>query len=137
MQSTFKEALKENVFKNISIIVLTFLFLSQIQNSVSTLSTESINDFLLIVSMLLVTVCFANFAFSYEYSKVSDFGMRLLSHFATFLFMFLIALLLATIVIGISKVYPELYFLILFFSILLYVGIALYDFWDFLRAFHK
>jgi hypothetical protein len=87
--------------------------------------------------MLLVTACFANFAFSYENSEISNLGNRLLSHFATFIFMLLIAFFLEAIVVGVQLVYPSLFFVILVFSVLLYVGVALYDFWDFLRAFGK
>ena len=136
-RNLFEVAVKENLVKNITIIVLAFLFYSYISVGLEALDAAKIGDFLLIVSMLLVTVCFANFAFSYEFLGLEKFGFRLLSHFATFLFMLLIAFLLVAIIIGVAIVYPSLLTVILVFCVLLYLGVALYDFWDFFRAFNK
>ena len=82
----------------------------------------------------LVTVCFANFAFTYERSDFKSLGARWLSHLATGIFMLLILLLLVSICIISNTVYPSLNPLMVVFSALLYLGVLLYDFWDFLRA---
>ncbi len=84
--------------------------------------------------MFLVTVCFANFAFTYEKSNIQTKAGKLLALFATGLFMVLIALLLESIVLAVKVVYPSFYVLIILFSVLLYVGVILYDFWDLMRA---
>jgi len=136
-KSVFEISIKENLLKNFLIIVLVFLFYNSLRIGLKSIDSNQIGDFLLVISILLVTVCFANFAFSYEHSKIRSLGMRLLSHITTFIFMLLIALLLEALVISIGIVYPSLVAIILIFSLLLYIGIALYDFWDFFRAFNK
>lgn len=135
--SIFKMAIKENLVKNVIIVVLVFLFYPSIFSTVKMVNKEMIGNFLLVLSMLLVTVCFAAFAFSYEYTKIKQLGPRLLSHLATFIFMLLIALSLEILVINIGILYPSLEVLFLIYSVLLYLGIALYDFWDLFRAFDK
>jgi hypothetical protein len=125
--------IKENFFKNFVIVVLVFLFYGPISNSLATLPSEAIGDFLFVISILLVTVSFANFAFTYESSKMNTVGSTLLSHSATFVFMLLTALLLEVMVIAIGDIYPSLYVLTIIFSIILYIGIILYDFWDLFR----
>jgi hypothetical protein len=84
--------------------------------------------------MLLVTVCFANFAFTYEKSNLQTKSGKLLAHSATGVFMLLTVLLLESITVAVKVVYPSLHAIILGFSILLYVGVILYDFWDLTRA---
>jgi len=94
-------------------------------------------NLLSIISILLVTVCFANFAFTYNHSKMENVQMRILAHFTTFIFLLLTALLLEVLVISVGVTYPSMYNLVLVFSALLYLGIVLYDFWDFFKCFKK
>lgn len=133
----FETAVKENLIKNVIIVVLAFLFYGSILSALRFLDTSVIGNFLLIISILLVTVCFACFSFTYQSSAMDKLGMRLLSHATTFLFMLLLALLLETMTIAVGLVYPSLYPIIMIFSIVLYIGVALYDFWDFFRWFQK
>ena len=127
-KSVFEISIKENFIKHLLIIVLLFLFYNAIRTGLKTIDGSQIGNFLIIISMLLVTVCFANFAFSYKFTKMMSLGMRLLAHVSTFIFMLLIGVLLEAIVISIGIVYPSLFMIIMIFSILLYIGIALYDF---------
>ena len=124
----------ENVWKNLLVVLVTAGAAPLIQTSVRILTPESLGNFLLVVSMLLVTVCFANFAFTYKDSNLQSGSVRLLSHVATFLFLLLIALLLVAMTIGIGIVYPSLFSFFSIFSVLLYIAVALYDFWDLLRT---
>ncbi len=134
--SYLHKAIKENLLKNGLIIILALLSYNPLSNALREIKADQMGDFLLIVSILLVTVCFANFAFTYEKSNLVAHRTRLLSHSATFIFMLLIALLLESMVIAVNVIYPSIYVIILAFSVLLYIGIALYDFWDLLRAGH-
>jgi hypothetical protein len=115
------------------IVLITVLSYNKLKITLSTLAPEQIGDFLLVISILLVTVSFANFAFTYEKSSFDNFKTRLLSHTATFIFILLTALLLASMTISIGVIYPALFGIIAVFSILLYLGVALYDYWDLLR----
>ena len=128
-----KKLMWENVWKNVLVVVVIAVVLPFIKNSVRILAPDSLGNFLLVISILLVTVCFANFAFTYRDSNMRSIPAQMLSHSATFLFLLLTALLLAAMTIGIGIVYPTLFSFFSIFSILLYVAVALYDFWDILR----
>ncbi len=130
-------AIKENILKNAIIIVLAFLFHPFIRHALQGIDIDMFGNILTIFSILLVTACFANFAFSYEYVAMEKRGMRMLAHHSTFVYMLLIALLLESLVTSMNVVYPSLSGIIIIFSILLYIGVAMYDFWDFFRAFNK
>jgi hypothetical protein len=134
-QANFELVLKENIVKNLVIVIIAFLFFGDIKVQLQFIDAAKMGDFLFIVSILLVTVSFANFAFSYEHAGLRSLTVRLLSHFTTFIFLLLTALLLEAFVISVNIVYPSLSTLIFVFSFLLYVSIALYDFWDLLRAY--
>lgn len=125
--------IKDNIIKNILVLVIGAFIYPIILKSLVQIRFEQTNDFLLIVSMLLVTVCFANFAFTYEKSKLQTRSGKVLAHSATGVFMLLIVLLLESITVAVGVVYPSFHALIILFSILLYVGVVLYDFWDLMR----
>lgn len=131
----FERSVKECLMKNFIIIVVSMLFFRELESCVKTIPPSGIGDFLLLISIILVTACFANFAFSYEHSIMELLGMRLLSHVSTFIFMLLIALLLEAMVIGIALNYQGILVPVIVFCLLLYVGCALYDFWDLFRSF--
>jgi len=84
--------------------------------------------------MLLVTASFANFAFTFEKSKMLERSNRWLSYAATFIYMLLFALILEALVVVIEIVYPSLGSINMLFAVLLYTGLVLYDFWDLGRA---
>ncbi|MBI4262483.1 hypothetical protein HY624_03085, partial [Candidatus Uhrbacteria bacterium] len=126
--------IKNNLIKNGIIVLIAALLYPVIAESLSQIKFEQMNDFLVIISMLLVTVSFASFAFTYEKSKLQTIAGMLLAHAATGVFILLTALLLESITIAVKVVYPSFYIIILCFSILLYVGVILYDFWDLARG---
>ncbi|KKU65469.1 MAG: hypothetical protein UX89_C0028G0005 [Parcubacteria group bacterium GW2011_GWA2_47_16] len=128
-----KKLLKENIGKHACVIVLTLLAYPFINNAVKTVDDSSVANFLIIISILLVSVCFANFAFTYKDTATEEKAVRALSHSTTGLFLFLTATLLLTMCIGVAVTYPPLGNLIYTFSFLLYAGFVLYDFWDLLR----
>ena len=126
--------IKENLVKNVLILVIAAFLYPSLSSSLMQIKFEQTNDFLLIISMLLVTVCFANFAFTYEKSNLQTKTGKLLAHSATGVFMLLTALLLESITVAVKVVYPSFHAIIFGFSILLYVGVILYDFWDLTRT---
>lgn len=129
-----KKLVWENVWKNALVVVVVLLSAPVVRTSLESIDKINVNDFLLAVSILLVTVCFANFAFTYKDSQSRAGDVRLLSHAATFLFLLLTALLLLTMSIGVGIAYPAMGSLFSVFSTLLYIAVMLYDFWDILRA---
>jgi len=126
--------LKENLLKNFLIILIALAFYPVLSHALVPIQLDQMNDFLLIISILLVAVCFANFAFTYEKSNLKSRAQKTLSYVSTFVFMLLLALLLESIVLAVKIVYPSFYVIIFGFAMLLYIGIVLYDFWDLLRV---
>lgn len=132
----FTRSLLECLLKNVATLLLVGALYLPIFSSLESIGKDEMSDFLFLVSIMLVTACFANFAFSYEFSIIENAPMRYFSHVSTFIFMGLIALLLEAMVIAVGIVYPALYTIVTLFCVLLYVGIALYDFWDLFRKFN-
>lgn len=131
---TMNYHVKKHLIKNALIIIITVIFWPVISKALNQIQVEQMNNFLLILSILLMVSSFANFAFTYEKSKLQTKSGAILAYYATFVFMLLTALLLESMVSVVKIVYPSFYIMILGFSILLYIGIVLYDFWDLFRA---
>lgn len=126
----------ESVIKNLLVVLSGLFFFQSVKTSIYGIGPDGISDFLLIVSVLLMTVSFANFAFSYEHSKLEDLSRRILAHVTTFLFLLLTFVSLECVVIATEIAYPSLGVFITVFSWGLFLSIILYDHWDLLRAFH-
>lgn len=124
----------ENAIKNSLAFFISIATYPWMRRILSTLADSALSDFLFIISILLVTVCFAAFAFTYDKSRMATRSGRIFAHTTTFIFMLLIATLLESMAISVHLVYPSLTPLIVPFTILLYVGLAMYDFWDLLRV---
>ncbi|OGG25725.1 hypothetical protein A2960_05240 [Candidatus Gottesmanbacteria bacterium RIFCSPLOWO2_01_FULL_39_12b] len=129
--------IKENLIKNILILFLSVILYTPLLNSFRNIQEGELNIFFIIISLLLTAVCQANFSFTYEKSRIDILSTRLLSHVTTFIFMLLCALLLESMVITVGIIYPSLYTISFAFTVLLYLGIALFDFWDLLRNENK
>lgn len=129
------QILRENVIKNALAVFMALLVAPAIDTLLSvTLHQGNAGDFLVVLSTLLVTVCFANFAFSYEHVPSRHRReLVLLAHAATFLFMLLIGILLVALTVAIKIAYPVLFLPAAGFTALLYVAMVLYDLWDSIR----
>jgi hypothetical protein len=132
----YLEILEENLLKNLTIALLVILAYRDIYSVMGTIDAAELNNVLLLASIFLVIVCFANFSFTYNIKIIRHPGVQYLSHFVTFLFLLMIAFLLEALDIAIALVYPQLAHMTLVFSLLLYFGLALYDYWDFVRALY-
>lgn len=126
--------LKENVIKNLSVVLATLAFYPFLKGALDEVSSGQAGNLLMVISMFLVTVCFANFEFTYEKSQLDSRLGKWLATGSTAIFMFLIAILLEIIVIIIKTVYPSLFGIFFFISLLLYVSIVIYDFWDLVQS---
>lgn len=132
-----KKIIRENIIKNVVLIVILVTSYPLIQNSLvsSNVSsdTDLIGNLLVAVSILSVIACFGNFAFTYEKVEVSSVGSRFLAHLTTGLLMLLIGLslemtsVLAGFLVNTFTVFN-------FSLVMLYVASVLYDFWDLLRT---
>lgn len=129
-----KQLLIENIYKNLLILVVAIALYPALKDSLDQINIDQTGNFLLVISMFLVTVCFANFEFTYAKSQLDNRLGKWLATSSTAIFMFLIALLLETIILIIKLIYPSFFGLFFGFSVLLYTGIILYDFWDLIRS---
>ncbi|MCX6714902.1 MAG: hypothetical protein NTX72_03740 [Candidatus Uhrbacteria bacterium] len=129
-----KKHLKENVLKNLVVILATFAFYPFLKNALDEVNSAQAGNLLMVISMFLVTVCFANFEFTYEKSQMDNKLGKWLATGSTAIFMFLIAIMLEIIVIIIRTVYPSLFGIFFVISALLYLSIVIYDFWDLIQS---
>ena len=128
--------IRENLVKNALIILALASAYSPVRSALSsdavTQSPGLAGDLLVAVSILAVTACFGNFAFTYEKSKLLSLSERLLAHSTTGLLMLLIGLsLMMTTVLSEVLIGPSWIMKLTF--LILYVASVLYDFWDLLR----
>lgn len=125
----------ENLIKNILLLIILIFSYGLIQTSLMGLNLDRsvAGSFLASVSILIVTACFGNFAFTYEKVAIRNSSMRFLGHLTTGLLMLLIGLSLemasvfSSILIGSFPVFN-------LSLVILYAAVILYDFWDLKRA---
>jgi len=127
---------KENITKNIILVVILGLLYPVIENFLSNsnliLDKVSAGSIVVVTSIVAVTACFGNFAFTYEKINEKKGFQRYLAHFTTGLFM---------LVIGISLIFTTMltfiimghFILIDITFLLLYLACVGYDFWDVYR----
>jgi hypothetical protein len=131
-----QKIIKENLAKNIILVILLALLYSPIQ--IYLLNSNLVNDLplagdiLVAVSVIAVIACFGNFAFTYEKIHSRSVAQRLLAHFTTGLLMLIIGISLIFASVLVAMIMGQF---IIFDIILLglYVACVGYDFWDLLR----
>lgn len=130
-----KKVLLENTIKNFLIILVLIFTYPQIQTFFSNkvLDTSVIGNLLVAVSILAVTACFGNFAFTYEKVEHRNLISRLLAHITTGLLMLLIGLSLEMTSV-LSALLVGDFFIFNLSLLILYVTSVLYDFWDLSRG---
>lgn len=136
-QISIGRAVIENTSKHIIVVIVTAFITNYLQEELIHVRTDTLGIFLTIISIFLVTACFANFASNYEITDLSANWMRILSQFASFFFLLVITLLLVTMLIGIGLAWQQFYNITLLFTVAMYLGIVLYDYWDFMRCFAR
>ncbi|MFH1218454.1 MAG: hypothetical protein V1679_01275 [Candidatus Peregrinibacteria bacterium] len=130
----------ENFIKNIILLIILGLTYSPTKEFLlnSELATDKAlaGDLLVAVSILAVTACFGNFAFTYEKVNKENVFSRMISHLTTGILMLLIGL---SIIISstLSDVLIKDFTILKIGWILLYIGSVIYDFWDLQRVYLK
>ena len=124
--------LRENIIKNIILIVLLTVMFLPLQGFFESVSDTSHNSILLVTSLLIMAALFANYAFKYRDLGLKNIRVRILGHVTTFLVMLLIGILLEITVIVTNLVVRMFAWPIVLIALLFFVSTILYDFWDFL-----
>lgn len=132
-----RHIIKENIGKNILLLLFLAFSWSYIRDQIMVeviFSDKALaGDVLVAVSIIIVTACFGNFAFTYERTKLSDSLSRYLAHVCTGLLMLIIGLSLITASFLTEILVGEVFVLQSSF-VLLYIASILYDFWDIERC---
>ncbi len=132
-----KRIFVENWVKNILILVFLYPAYFEIQrflfSSPFASDTGVIGSLLVAVSILAVTACFGNFAFTYEKVEHRSFISRFLAHLTTGLLMLLIGLSLEMTAV-LSSLLMGNFPIFNMSLVILYICSVLYDFWDLKRA---
>jgi hypothetical protein len=131
-----KNALWENVFKNVLIVVVLIFTYFHIQTTLGNMDFPDksvLGSLLVAVSILAVTACFGNFAFTYEKVEHQDSKSRYLAHMTTGLLMILIGLSLEMTSVIVSILMGN-FFIFNLSLLILYLASVMYDFWDLKRA---
>lgn len=127
----------ENAAKNILLVFALLIIHPVIQNSLlsSGISQDKaiVGNLLVAVSILAVTACFGNFAFTYEKVNIKNPLDRLLAHATTGLLMLLIGLSLEMTSI-LARFLLDGFVIFDLSLAILYAASVLYDFWDLKKA---
>lgn len=132
MKAIIRENLIKNIILAVLLIVIYFLAKYHLTNSDIANDKASAGDILIAASIIAVTACFGNFAFTYEKIDAKSTFQRILAHFTTGLLMLVIgtSLILTGILMSFIMGHSILVDIIL---IALYTACIAYDFWDLLR----
>jgi len=129
-----KRIYKENIAKNGLLVVLLLVLFPVVANSLKSLSDVSrVGNLLVATSILAVTACFGNFAFTYERVKLENKFSRYWAHATTGLLMLLIGLSLEFSSVLCGKLVGKVVMLDIAW-VLLYMASVMYDFWDLQRV---
>jgi hypothetical protein len=127
----------ENIIKNLIITLLLipgyFLIKSFFVTNPVVNDRSALGIILSCVSILSVTACFGNFAFTYEKVEPKNIYSRMIAHFTTGLLMLIIGLTLEMTSVILSLLVSG-FFIFDISLTLLYVASVLYDFWDLRRV---
>lgn len=133
MKILIKENLAKNILAIALLVILYFPISGYLMNSNLFVDISLAGNVLVATSIIAVTACFGNFAFTYEKIDKGSAFSRHLAHFTTGLLMLIIGVsliftsILATFVMG-------HFVLIDLLLIALYVACVGYDFWDLFRV---
>ncbi|MBN2014013.1 MAG: hypothetical protein JW778_02425 [Candidatus Altiarchaeota archaeon] len=114
------------------LVVVYFLVKDYLAGSNIATDKASAGNILVAASIIAVTACFGNFAFTYEKIDSESAYQRILAHFTTGLLMLVIGTSLIFTSILISSIMGH-FILVDIILLALYTACVAYDFWDILR----
>jgi hypothetical protein len=71
-----KLIIKENILKHFLVILCSVIFYPLVTNSFKGIDGNNFGNLMTIISILLVTVCFANFEFKYQSVDLDSHSLR-------------------------------------------------------------
>jgi len=128
-----RKILIENTVKNLIILILLFILYRPMLDLFKNISSEHYSDLLIVTSLLIMAVLFADYAFTYEHTRMESFWDRYLSHSVTFIVLLCTGLMLESVVILINLETNTNVWIITFIAVAFYISLAMYDYWDILR----
>ena len=129
-----KKILIENIVKNTVILILLLVFYQPLLNLFKSINSEHYGSLLITASLLIMAVLFADYAFTYEHTKMKSFFNRFISYGTTFLTILCTGLMLESVVILVNLETGLNVWVITFVAVAFYISLVMYDFWDLLRS---
>jgi hypothetical protein len=127
----------DNVIKNLIISFILALSYNPISETITSspiaIDKASLGSLLVAISILSVTACFGNFAFTYEKVQFKSMESRIVAHITTGLLMLLIGLTLEMTSVTIWLLMGN-FFVFNLSLFILYIASVFYDFWDLQRS---
>jgi hypothetical protein len=133
LSKTKKRFLIENTIKNTILIVFLTVFYFILENSFSKIDSIHYDSVLMVVTIIIMASLFADYAFSYTGLNIKSKIQRDFEHLITFIIMFITGLCLEVVVIVMNFKIGGNHWFFPMISILFYISLVLYDFWDLLR----
>ncbi|MBU0615869.1 MAG: hypothetical protein KJ601_07290 [Nanoarchaeota archaeon] len=131
------QIIKENITKNLllaSILGILYPIIHNFLSQSSLFSDKSASGSIIVVtSIIAVTACFGNFAFTYEKINVNDSFQRYLAHITTGLLMLVIGISLI-FTLNLTAIIMGPFIILEITLLLLYLACVGYDFWDVYRV---
>lgn len=129
-----KRILQENLIKNIILVAVLLSVYFPLKNQIlnSNISDGVIGNLLVVVSIVAVTACFGNFAFTYEKVDINNGVIRLIGHITTGLLMLVLGISLEMTAIF-SGLLVGNFLMLNLCLFLLYLSAIFYDYWDIYR----
>lgn len=131
-----KKYIIENTFKNIIILILLTISYHPIQNSLRDINSENYGNILIACSILVTAVLFADYTFTYMHANLSNCTQRYLGHLTTFIAILSTGFLLESITCIFNLMTGKNLWIINGMSIMFFVSLIMYDFWDLLQNKH-
>lgn len=129
-----KKLLIENTIKNILLLALLIGSYGRLLKLFKNIDPEHYDSLLMTITLLIMAVLFADYAFTYAHTRIKNLLDRYLSHVITFMIMLCTGLLLESVVMIVNLKTNLNVWLITFVSITFYASLVLYDYWDILRS---
>lgn len=129
-----KRILIENTIKNILIFIVLLILYQPARNLFMNISSEHYGNLLVTVSLLIMAVLFADYAFTYAHTKMNSIIDRYFSHGITFTIMLCTGLMLESVIILVNLETGVNVWVITFVSVAFYLSLVMYDYWDILRS---
>ena len=132
-QNTFAE----NCAKHLLLIICLVIFYFPLRSFLAGFQPNNYDSTILVSSLLIMSCLFADYAFTYTSSDLTNVPERYLDHAITAIVIFSTGALLEISIVSLNFKLQTEFKLLELVAFLFYISLVLYDFWDLNRALKK